>query len=925
MALNWGGSAYFGDQNPSTNYWTYTQPTFRSAAAGVGTLFWLHGIYHAIGGAAPQSASSEFQSIWSNVTTEVLGNGGNDCYLGHRAANYSVAADRLKPIVKLSKLSISVGATSQMLGTIPYTRGFYCTALVMDGTNVILKTCKFGGTTDTQLSQLLNGTFTGTDRSIGTMRAAFGHFRDGIQAFGWADGYAFTDSDVQDAVNGRDIEAIVSSSFRTHLLQFTTNGNINASWGTNNATLVGSLTAQQVGSPIVPTIGSTFLSCDEPAPLKCVGLRFGQTTAPLTLTGTYNGFTPSAAEYQAIDGSGTVLQAWTALGSFSAATGTWTGIATLPSGYGRILQLRDGSDHSKTWNGTHPINVGIAYADSGQSQTQRQQTLLPGITASPSINVAFLTLNQSSGTVVTLANTVIGPENFRPTNAGFGAGWNETANAFGSATGNLVPMTFIPGAVPGTNSAQWAASFSFPWTSTSTTFTTSGANDTLTLPSSGNPCDTDTTYNNCITFITISGTKYPVTYDAATRNCTFTGHIGVLTGTVTFTASGAQALNTNNNVELGPNLIQSIRFSGTNHVHVRWMQGTADAGATSTQRKTHMTSRFNSIDAALTALGITFDFIMDPQCRDTGNQVMAVNLIDRDWTTAHAEYGTRVFLGIGWHDMSTNGEYQVVATSFTTTTLTFPLNTFSDQNTFTNLEVITPGFEQTKTGTNSGGVFTIAAAGTFSPALSGTITVRLSTNTPHQDYYGAQLPGIRTGQDFAYKQGLATLNPQGADLIKATYPHGGDGSIIDRYYAPAPGGAWGLRTPNGSTAPATITGLENTENNFAGTLTQTSQQLVSPMHVRTVGTAPGTKANLRVRDWRVDGYPFTFAHFAQKDDALYDGNGLTAKGGSPVNPTFDPATANGYLAVTEAPPLAANQSAARLGARGNAPRRGVKH
>ncbi len=805
MAVNELTSWYNGPVMTTSRYVSYTMPSLPANQSY--TLFWKVRFVDAFASSTDYSANTTSTArprFWGNSLSG--GTGGNDFYCWLYGANYSVTGNRMKPAIRIRKSSIDfLAVAGELISSTALSRnGLYTLALIYDHPSTTFKfvIAESGEDAFLAASGAANATFTGSARALGTANLGQEWTGD-IQAFGMinrAITYGTSTDELDQIARGVEIESVITSGAdRTYLIVLDGTGAVTPVWGSGSTTAVGDWTNRPAPSAFLPTVGTTYIHCNEHPVYKVCATDFTTNVGTLTCSGTYNGFTPSGIEARVIKYDGTVVVGWTTLSSQSVGSGAWSGsLPSIPHGDGYTLQIRDGVDNSKTWVGAHPFVVAPVAGTMGQSPHAIMEITYKNVHTLTGVGYVSTYMSNESQVVLIKATNV-------------GAGYCETINQFYNAATNR-PLYLVPCSLTGTSSTEWA---------------TDAINGVA-------PLGCWTTFKN------------------------------------------------------------SIDRAGITKITLFWLNGAADAGFTSATIKANHDTIYGLLETDIEGTrGIAFRYVMNPHNRNTSTNtagdanMQKVRKAQYEWCVDHADFGTKVLLGVPYHDIQLDSELTGTASAYTTTTLTLATNdaaTFSSGISAVVLATDSNG-TQTRTGTAYNAttkVLTVSVA--FSPALTGTVTYVVSWNTPHQDHFGAIRMGCRFGQMIAYLYGLSAVNPQGPIISSVTYPVGGDGSIFDVHFTHVSGAA--IRTKAGGLTPSTIYGFEVSENSFSTLRTITSAAVVAADVVRlTMSGAASVLASTQVR--YMNGAPVSFANFQQLDNTLYDDNGIGEQGGSPVQPTFD--------------------------------------
>jgi hypothetical protein len=153
------------------------------------------------------------------------------------------------------------------------------------------------------------------------------------------------------------------------------------------------------------------------------------------------------------------------------------------------------------------------------------------------------------------------------------------------------------------------------------------------------------------------------------------------------------------------------------------------------------------------------------------------------------------------------------------------------------------GQTRTVSSYNSGTrVATVSSNWTTNP--NATSVYAVFGSSPHPDRIGTERFGPPLAQDTAYYFDLAAQTGVGPTITSATYPIGGDGSIIDVTFAMQ--GSSTLTNHNAVTVD--VAGFDVSDDSFATTETITDAVIVGANRVRlTLNSAPGSVASLQVR------------------------------------------------------------------------------
>lgn len=441
MAVTYDGSLYWGPVSDDARFYAYAGPTLPASHAW--SMVWMIRREHTFGGTDPADTSSTFSMPWGNTTGG--GGGGNDIQLRFPVANSGTTGIRMKPSVRIRRGGVDMmNSAGAIASSVALDRDkAYTLVLSYDGVSTInWRACEKGGSIIAMASGTANATFTGSSRALGTLNVGSFNFADEVQCIA-AVNRELTDAEIEDWADGVDPETLVISGDRLLLHVYSSPAaTISPTWGSGDATRNGTWTNRPTSSPMVPLSGSSYITCNEPLPYWSPGLAPGATTAVCEFSGTYAGFTPSAVEGRIIQFDGTVIVNWTALSSFSAAAGAWSGSLTVPAGNGYVLQLRDGVDGTKTWNGRHPWRVGPVVVLIGQSP----QTIFES---------AYQSIDTLTGNSVMTAYVDDKTELFLGNADCLGAGPTLAANQFSTASSGK-SLHFIFASVGGTSSLDWA-------------------------------------------------------------------------------------------------------------------------------------------------------------------------------------------------------------------------------------------------------------------------------------------------------------------------------------------------------------------------------------------------------------------------------------------------------------------------------------
>lgn len=795
MAVTYGGALYYGPEVDPSRYY---QATMANTPAGDFALFALVK-FQALYLGDPGANTSNIVRIAQNFLSG--GSGGSDCSLAIVPLNAGTTATRGTLSTRVSSGGFNLLSSGNLTSTTAFANGQTVLVVLQSNAGTIqLKTCIPGGSTVTESTGTRNGSF--GVKSLGTWRFGLENFANTLQMFGMA-AQAFSDSDIANLAAGTDPETIVTvSGNRLSLWLFdSTAATITAAWGASNATRNGSFASQTAGSPLVPN-AAAFVTCtNEPVPYGSIGVNDNGTAPARTWTGTYTGFTPSTFQARIEDTTGTTVQDWTDLSSFSASAGSWSGTLTVPVGGLYRVQFRDKTDTTKTWRGAVPWTACPVHLSTGQSP----MTIFEGSGTGGSVPLTGVGYLKFSG-----VNQVI-----LATQALTSLGLVYAINTFSAAAAGK-PIMFILAAVSGTSSVQWSSKDALVW----------------------------------------------------------------------------------------PQLLASLDYAKPQRVLVSWLNGAAEASLTTSQIQTNHTTILSNFDADVVTtrgIGYRYRMITHQRATDTTLSNQKIRSAQYLWATGHSQFGSKVLLGPWWPDCQLDTEYKATAQGGGASTITLAASDLGSYGSVCTIVIVSgTGAGQTRavSSTNtSTKVLTVTTPWTTAP--DATSVYKTYGPSPHQQVInGTDRFGPRNGQDIAACFGYTTLSGKGPTGASATYPNGGDGSIIDVVFSHRHGA--NLRTPNGGTSATGLAGFEVSEDAFTNFKTITSQAITGPQTVRlTLSAPPSNKANLVVRyggSSPVDGPNWdAVGGVGGLGDLLYDDSGVAPFSGLPAFLTPNP------LAATEAP------------------------
>lgn len=801
------GSIYFGPEPDNSRY--YSCP-MGSAVAGdmcivmtvkVPRLFTgVVGQDPNIGPGSAMSSRNDFAQ--SAGFTSGNGGGGNDSFFGITASNTNPSTSGRKLTARLATAGVTfVTGGAALVGSTQFGLGdTFVMVLQSNAGTWQLKSCLRGsGTVVTEATATRNAGFTTSALQnwyVGLNTASQ------IQDLHYA-AQVLTDADIVSLAAGGDIDTIVSTVGNRKAGWFfdTPAASITAHWGASAATRVGTFTLVPTSSPVVPNASSRIEVTNEPVPYGAVSCADNGTNGIKTWTGTYTGYTPAGLEARVEDQTGTTVVNWTALGSFTASAGVWSGTLSIPPGGLYRIQVRDTATPSIIWRGAQPWSCCPIIASMGQSPMAYFETQFKSIVTPP------------SNLYVAYASTISGLTEIIPATSGrVGAGLAMMGNRWSTVSGGL-PLVYAETAVVGSSSDMWAAKGSTTWTP--------------------------------------------------------------------FLA-----------------MLDQIR---ADRVFLPWLNGASDGGSSAATIKANHDTIYANLGTDLTtARGIAFRYAMVLHNRDTNNTLSNTRIRAAQFQWARDKGAANVLEGPQWLDMQTDAESLGTAQAGTATTITLAASDVSVSG-YAGIATVEitggPGVGQSKLITAYNSTTKVATVSTWTTNPTSASTYRITGASPHPNYLGGvDRFADRYGQAIAYAYGKSATNGRGPTVASATYPNGGDGSIIDVKFTHRHGAA--LRTPNGSTAATGVAGFAVSENAFVGTKTITSAVITSATTVRlTLSAAPTTKANLLVRygdaapvlttDWYKTGFGL--------GDLLYDDTGIGVTSGLPAEFTPDD------IAVTQAP------------------------
>lgn len=750
MAITYAGAIHGGVDSPGTSrYYSMAVP---STGAGDFALFaivrlpqvWLDD---------PTVTTGNVIYVVNNGTT--VGTGGNDCWFRFSPSNSG--STKLVLSGRLSRAGTNVMSSGTVLtgaaNGIERGKTYVLVLQSLSGT-VSLKSCELGGTVVTHASVARNGSF---NASLGTWLT--GAHSTGpasnvvYQAFGLAAGEAFSDAEIEAIADGTDPETYITAGARTALWLFDSLGaTIAPAWGTpGDATRVGTWTNGAVTAPVIANATDRIEVTNQPDLYGFITPGQDATVnASHTWTGTYAGITPATFQYRLEELDGTQVVDWTNLSSFTAAAGSWSGVASLPPGGLYRIRFRDSVATTVTWTSQVPFNVGPVVADMGQSP------------------FVFFETEYKSGEVPADELYVMCPRTlsdvfvYKPLTGQIGAGYAAMSQRW-NAVAPGVPLLALATAEDGTSIANWA--------------------------------------------------------------------------------SGAGGW---------PEFLSALTDANVSDVLLSWQNGSSDLGTSAATIKSGLDTLYALIETEVeTGLGMTFRFRMLPFNRNPGASAVdatKVRVAQREWAEDHVDFGSRVLLGPWWGDMQADIEDTgtAIAGSNNTITLASTMEAFaSAMNGATIIILSGTGSGQTRTvssynpGTR---VATVSSNWTTNPDATSVYAVY--GTSPHPDRIGTERFGPPLAQDTAYYFDLATETGVGPTVASATYPNGGDGSIIDVAFTMQ--GSSTLTNHDGVTVD--VAGFDVSDDSFATTETITEVEITGSNTVRiTLSGAPGTLASLQVR------------------------------------------------------------------------------
>lgn len=750
MAVTYAGAIHGGVDSPGTSrYYSMAVPGTGSGDFALFAIVRLPQVW--LGD--PLITTSNPIYILNNGTA--VGTGGNDCWFRMTPSN--AGGTKLALDGRLARGGTNVLSSGTVLfgsaNGIERGKTYVLVLQSLSGT-VSLKSCEAGGSVVTHASVARNGSF--NPANLGTWLT--GAHSSGpasnvvYQAFGLAAGEAFSDAEIEALATGTDPETYITSGARTALWLFDSVGaTISPTWGTpGDATRNGTWTNGAVTAPVVPNATDRIEVSNHPDLYGFITPGQDATAdASYTWTGTYAGITPATFQYRVEGLDGTQVVDWTNLSSFSAAAGSWSGIAALPPGGLYRIKFRDSVETTVTWTSQVPFNVGPCIADMGQSP------------------FVFFETDYKSGETVADELYVICPRTlsdvfvYKPATGEIGAGYAAMSQRWATVAPG-VPLLAIASAATGTSIANWASE-----------------------------------------------------------------------------AGG------------WPGFLSALTDANVSDVLLSWQNGASDLGTDASVIKSGLDTLYALIETEVeTGLGMTFRFRMLPMNRYPGSSTDAnkVRVAQREWAEDHADFGTKVLLGPWWGDMQGDIENTGTAQAGTNNTITLATTMEAVNSAPVGGSVIIlsgTGAGQTRTVSSfnsSTKVLTVSSNWTTNP--NNTSVYAVYGTTPHPDRTGTRRFGPPLAQDTAYHFNLAAEHGVGPTVATATYPEGGDGSIIDVTFAMQGSAA----LTNHDAVTVDVAGFSVSDDSFSTTETITDAEITAANKVRlTLSGAPGNLAGLQVR------------------------------------------------------------------------------
>ena len=686
---------------------------------------------------------------------------------------------------------------------------------------------------------------------------------------------------------------------------------------------------REVSGQLQASSSVSQLKLTEFRPGTCFGKSRSGGNTTVSIAGTYANYTPSAIDYQIVKfADQSVVTAWSAVSSFSASAGAFTGTISMPPGGPYYIWIRDRTTNSITYQSINIVSCCPVVVTMGQSPIVMLDTSYQGL---GSLNGSYL----HGWYPATNGYGVAEPFGIRQnseTGIGVASAYNQLL-----ADGSSDPFCFIGGAVVGTSIYDWTGVQTVTLSGTPSPLYTVG--ETVTITGSTTASATGSSGTQSITLgagntainvgMSVSGTGIPagatvfsisgtaltinlLTNAAVSGTLTFTGsttgivtassgtsltvkYSGMNTGTgwtITGQTSGAtqtvatkSTLGTQQISLCYPPFLAAIDAMGLKNcdVMLNWLNGAADENFNSAG--TYFDLLMARLTTDMTSRGLNWTFTLLPHNRESGTSVAnVIRSVQWLWAVGRSDYGSMVFTGPPSTDWQTVPEsIGKSPTAVTNNTITLAADNdfqLSDQpNTIT----IVSGTGAGQTRTISGYVVatkvaTVSVAWSPNPDTNSTYNCwNSSIGSPHPNRFGAALLGTRLGRYWANQFGYTTTPYVGHTLARATIPAGGDGTVIDVWFShPQQGRA--IRTANNGRTANNVAGFSVSTDRFATTKTISNVTILSPNRVRiTLSGAPGSLSTLTLR--YLDQHPIAPASVADLNNVLLDDSGLGVPSG----------------------------------------------